>query len=198
MYTIGTVTVTNNSNSVLGSGTEWLAYVSVGYSFSVRGDPAVYTVGAVVSDGEITLTAPYGGTSVIGALYQIATNFTPNLGLYEISFSDKDWPTHLTQGVIRKLDSYVAVSVITLSASAYTFTASDYINTIIGYGNNRITLPSASVTRTLRFKQASSGTMTIGRIGSDTIDADDAVEVTVGEKSSVTLQSDGGTTWWVY
>jgi hypothetical protein len=196
MYTTGTVTVTNNSNTVIGTGTAWLTNVAAGYSFSVRGDPAVYTIGAVVDDDEITLTANYGGASVSDVLYQIATDFTPNLGLTEISFSDKDWPAHLTQGVIRKLDSLVATSILTTSAS-YTFSASDYINTIIGYGNINITLPPASSPRTIRLKEADTGTMTINREGStDTIEG--ATSLQLSGKASVTLQSDGGKIWWIY
>lgn len=70
-YDIGTVTLTNNSRSVVGTGTEWLSYVSSDGYLRVPGYHLAYSVESVQSDTLLTLTDPYGGTSASGVSYEV-------------------------------------------------------------------------------------------------------------------------------
>ena len=77
----GTVTVTNGSATVTGSGTSWLGNVEPGDYFIVRessgivGRSVVYEVGGVASDTSLSLTAPWGGASASGVAYVIYVDF---------------------------------------------------------------------------------------------------------------------------
>ena len=78
-YKTGLATFTNGSATVTGTGTAWLANLKAGDDFVRKGDtlttyPA-YEVGAIVSDTELTLTAPYGGDSAIDAQYVAHIDF---------------------------------------------------------------------------------------------------------------------------
>lgn len=74
----GTVTVTSNSPTVTGEGTSWLNVVLPGAMFLVRGDATPYYVAQVVSNTQITLSAPYQGATRGNQFYWITTSFTPN------------------------------------------------------------------------------------------------------------------------
>ena len=78
-YKTGTATFTNGSSTVTGSGTAWASNLKAGDDFVRKGDtlttyPA-YEVGAIVSDTELTLTAPYGGDSAIDVEYVAHIDF---------------------------------------------------------------------------------------------------------------------------
>lgn len=75
-YQDGTVSVTNGSNVVTGSGTLWLANISIGDLFTKEGDKVAYTVASVPSDTQITLTGNYGGATSSGSNYGITIEFT--------------------------------------------------------------------------------------------------------------------------
>lgn len=108
-YTSGSVSVTNGSNTVTGNGTTFTGNVVAGNSFKVKGDPVLYTIASVVSATSLTLTANYSGVTATGQQYQIARDFTPNYKFEEINVGDdQDWPIHLTQGTIRKIDTTLA------------------------------------------------------------------------------------------
>jgi len=69
-YETGTVTVTNNSKTVTGSGTTFTAAM-VGRKFRASGDNAYYIIAAYVSATEITLEVVYQGTTTSGSNYSI-------------------------------------------------------------------------------------------------------------------------------
>lgn len=70
-YKTGTVTVTNGSAVVAGSGTLWMANARRGEVF--RGpDFGVYEIGDVNNNGQITLASTYRGANAAGAAYAIA------------------------------------------------------------------------------------------------------------------------------
>lgn len=75
-YKIGTVTVTNASATVTGSGTLWVANVAINDWFIV--DSVVYVVSGITNDTTLTLTAPYGGTTLIGITYVLHRDFAAN------------------------------------------------------------------------------------------------------------------------
>lgn len=107
-YTTGSADVTNGSQTVTGNGTSWLANASAGDAFNINGGSAVYTIGSVDSDTQITLASNYAGSTDTNLDYEISTDFTPNYNLYEPSAGDKDWPILLTQKTIRKIDTQLA------------------------------------------------------------------------------------------
>lgn len=77
-YKEGTASVTNASATVAGTGTLWLTNTNVqaGQLFTVDGSGIPYFVASVVSDTELTLTAPYGGSTASGVSYVIHRDFT--------------------------------------------------------------------------------------------------------------------------
>lgn len=107
-YKVGTVSVTNGSNVVTGASTAFIGNASVGDSFKVYAENAIYQVIAVDSDTQIKISPNYAGTTQGTARYQIGRDRTPNLGLAEINPGDEDWPYWLTNEVVRKLDVAVA------------------------------------------------------------------------------------------
>jgi len=109
-YKIGTVSVTNGSNTVTGQATVWSTNAAVGYTFKIKDEDAIYNIASIVSDTQITLTVNYAGTTKSNQEYQITRDFTPNLSLPEIWAGDIDWPFHLTD-TIRKIDTNFAQNV---------------------------------------------------------------------------------------
>lgn len=75
-YKTGTVSVTNGSAIVTGTGTSWLAEITAGDLFTVAGDNVPYTVGSVASDTQITLSANYAGITASGKAYALHRDFT--------------------------------------------------------------------------------------------------------------------------
>lgn len=92
-YKTGTVAVTNGSQTVTGTGTSWLAEITVGDLFIVVGDNVSYQVAAVVSDTEITLNANYAGTTGSALSYVIARDFTPLRNIPIINRGDLETAT---------------------------------------------------------------------------------------------------------
>ena len=75
-YREGTVTVTKNSVSVVGTGTYWLtAGLNPGDIFSLDG-VTDYEVLSVADNTHLTLKTPYTGASASGSMYHIIRNFT--------------------------------------------------------------------------------------------------------------------------
>lgn len=84
LYSVGTVTVTNGSQIVTGSGTSWNTApytIQNGATFSLTGSLVGYQVGAVGSDTQLTLASPYAGPTRAGVNYWIASDFTSSLNL---------------------------------------------------------------------------------------------------------------------
>lgn len=75
-YRIGTADVTNASATVLGNATEWLANIAINDWFIVNS--VIYIVGGIVSDTELSLTAPYGGATESGVAYVLHRDFGPD------------------------------------------------------------------------------------------------------------------------
>lgn len=80
-YQTGTVSVTNGSAVVTGSGTAWSGEVAGGDIFTIVGDNTWYEVASVDSATQITLAANYAGTTGSGKNYAISRDFTDRLGL---------------------------------------------------------------------------------------------------------------------
>ena len=98
-YLTGTATVTNNSPTVTGTNTLWLANVTAGDSFTVAGDGVMYDVASVDSDTQVTLSVPYAGTTASGAVYAIGTGFTVPDSFPEMSQGDIETATIFTRAM---------------------------------------------------------------------------------------------------
>ena len=80
-YKTGTVSVTNGSATVTGSGTLWSGEIAAGDLFTIVGDNAWYEVASIGSNTSITLSANYAGTTGSGKSYAISRDFTTRLAL---------------------------------------------------------------------------------------------------------------------
>jgi hypothetical protein len=106
-YKNGTASVSKGSSVVTGKNTLWLANVAAGHGFKIQGEKAVYTINAVDGDGTLQISPPYAGSDKADVTYLVWRDFTANVGLYEPSAGDVEWPFLLTQ-TFRKLDSILA------------------------------------------------------------------------------------------
>ena len=80
-YKTGTVSVTNGSATIEGTGTAFNSgNVVAGDIFTVVGDNAWYEVASVTDADTLVLTANYAGTTASGASYAITRDFTTNYG----------------------------------------------------------------------------------------------------------------------
>lgn len=108
LYVTGTVNMTNNSAAVVGVGTAFVANVAAGDGFLIVGETVYYTVLSITDDTHLTLSVNYAGVTGTGKTYQIARDWTANLGLAEIQPGDPNWPYLLTQKALRKIDTDLA------------------------------------------------------------------------------------------
>lgn len=104
-YRIGTVSVTKDSDTVVGTGTAFLENIHAGDFFKLLTDTTIYTITQVVSNTVFKITPSYLGETYPARQYAIGRDRTPNLGLAEISAYDADKEFWLTHEVIRKIDS---------------------------------------------------------------------------------------------
>lgn len=88
-YKQGLASTTAGSTTVTFSGTELLTYATVGGLFCIDGDNTTYTIASIVSDTELTLTAPYPETKTSVA-FTITNDFTPNYNLPLIDSGDRN------------------------------------------------------------------------------------------------------------
>ena len=69
-YRTGTITVTNGSTAVTGSGTTWIANAGIGEALYAP-DGRLYEIANISSDTSITLATPYLGSNASGQTYVI-------------------------------------------------------------------------------------------------------------------------------
>lgn len=75
-YKTGTISVTNGSQTVLGSGTSWSGEISPGDILTIVNDGVWYEVAAVTGNTSLTLAANYAGTTGSAKTYAITRDFT--------------------------------------------------------------------------------------------------------------------------
>ena len=68
-YDVGTVSVTNGSTTVTGSGTDFISGVQVGEGLYIGGD--LYEIGVINSSTQLTLSDAYLGSTATGQAYKI-------------------------------------------------------------------------------------------------------------------------------
>ena len=115
-YSTGTATVTNGSATVTGTNTLWASNVTVGDSFTIASTGVMYDVASVDSDTQVTLSAPYAGTTASGAVYAIGTGFTVPDSFPEMSQGDIETATIFTRAM-RKIQGKIS-SILAGGASA--------------------------------------------------------------------------------
>jgi hypothetical protein len=112
-YKTGTATVTNGSATVTGTNTLWLANVTAGDSFTVAGDGVMYYVASVDSDTQVTLSAPYAGTTASGVVYAIGTGFTVPDSFPEMSQGDIETATIFTRAMRKIQGKFTGIAINT-------------------------------------------------------------------------------------
>lgn len=128
----GTVTATNNSNVITGSGTGWTAEI-IGRQFRTGLGAPVYTIASVQSPTQLTLDAPYGFQSGSSLGYQIyQCYFTPPsdfLTFMTVFDPRLNWQLNLnsTQADINQWDAQRASVGLT-----YAFVQRDYTTSYAG------------------------------------------------------------------
>jgi hypothetical protein len=133
-YKTGLASVTNGSAVVTGSGTAWLANVSVGDGFVIAGVPVPYTVAAVGTDTQITLSAPWAGATASGSVYAVFRDFTALNNIPEMSKGDIETATIFTRS-IRRIDQQLSLNQdagALTSAGVYDDTTSGIAGTTTG------------------------------------------------------------------
>ena len=78
-YVTGSVSVTNGSTAVVGTGTAWAANAAIGDFFAVGG--VWYQIAGVTDDTHLNLAEAYQGATNATAAYLIHRGLTVNLGL---------------------------------------------------------------------------------------------------------------------
>ena len=73
---IGTVDVTNGSQAVTGSGTNWLSSVSANDLFIIQGESVIYRIASVASDTQLSLSSNYVGVTATALPYVVHIDFT--------------------------------------------------------------------------------------------------------------------------
>ena len=116
-YKTGTASVTNGSPTVTGTNTLWLANVTAGDSFTIASTGVMYNVASVDSDTQITLSAPYAGTTASGVVYAIGTGFTVPDSFPEMSQGDIETATIFTRAM-RKIQGKFSGIVSDISGKA--------------------------------------------------------------------------------
>jgi hypothetical protein len=107
-YITGTVNVKNANSTVIGVGTVWQtgSNVTSDHLFIVSGDTVSYQVAAVVSNTEITLSAPYAGANANSANYAVHRDFTPIHDLPILNRGDTETAV-LWKRLVQILDSII-------------------------------------------------------------------------------------------
>lgn len=123
-YTTGTVSVTNGSQTVTGSGTLFqTAALSAGDLFTVIDSNVPYIIGSVDSETQVTLSANYAGATASGLSYAVHTSFTSNNGWPYPEKGDVETATILKRSLIDIdefliLGSVPVTGVITTTSTA--------------------------------------------------------------------------------
>lgn len=79
-YRTGTVSVTNGSTAIVGTGTKWLTNAAAGDHFFISGSGVPYRLASVTDDTHATLSSSYGGSTLSGLAYVIHTSRTATGG----------------------------------------------------------------------------------------------------------------------
>lgn len=130
--TAGTVTVTNNSNAVVGVGTAFTSAM-IGYQFRINTLTPIYTIAAVGSATTLTLDQVWGAATKAAASYQIyiayqipPTDFHAFTTIFDPNFSYQLWSS-VGQSVLNSYDAQ-------RSGQGVPYVVADYDYTNVAFG----------------------------------------------------------------
>jgi len=124
VYGEGSVSIQVGSATVLGAGTQFIAYAGKNYVFRVRHEDTHYIINNVNSATNLTLSAVYSnvnasvGDNFTGIGYQIVIDYTPNRRFPEMASTDTNMSYIYTRAV-RMLDNMLSD---TASSNIFQFT----------------------------------------------------------------------------
>lgn len=122
-YTIGSVSVTNGSAIVTGTGTLWATNsIAAGHGFTIVDSGVSYTVATVNSETQITLSSNYSGSTLSGLSYAIFKDFTSPDSIPEISKGDIETSTIWTRAVRKIQDLITGIVTGTKALTAVNIT----------------------------------------------------------------------------
>ncbi|MPR62114.1 hypothetical protein D7027_09870 [Ochrobactrum intermedium] len=180
-YTVGTVTVTNGSTAVTGSGTGWETALIVGGVFYAGG--GAYPIQSVASETELTLAIPYVGVDAAGVGYAIDRQRAAAIS--NIAMNDRlaQIIREISIGNIEELNALDLIANQVLTTNAAGHLSQDALGTLgrallaLAAGNNtqyvqgdgtlqsKTELPISSATQTaLNSKASLSGAGFTGRV----------------------------------
>lgn len=130
----GTVTVTHNSNVVVGIGTSWNATL-IGQQFRVSSSTPIYTVTAVPDSTHLEIDLPWGGDSVSSIGYQIylayatpPADFQSLITVWDPAYNWQLW-LNIQQQEINAFDAQRS----NVGPSSYLVSFRDYSTTYAGF-----------------------------------------------------------------
>lgn len=196
-YLIGTVDVTNGALFITGHDTLWLANVSVGDLFKVRGVKGIYLIDTVDSDTQVTLGAAWAGASLTYQEYEIHKDFTPNYDYPEINTSDKEWYEFMTKA-IRMVDEDLLVlnlrvetkGTTTTTTTSTSSSTSSTVSTTTSTTSTTTTTSTTSTTTTT----SSSTSSTISTTSTSSTSSTSSTISTTSSTTSSTLSTTSTTT----
>ncbi|MDE1149727.1 MAG: hypothetical protein PW843_24510 [Azospirillaceae bacterium] len=126
-YSTGTITLTNGSDVVTGTGTAWLANAAQGQLLQPLPSPTISLVAyvaAVVDNGKLRLESPWAGDSYTGIAYQLVRDFDP-LSNTALIPNGNTRPDVLVNRAITRLSQYAATgdktAAVVVAQGAETF-----------------------------------------------------------------------------
>lgn len=142
LYNTGTLSVTQGSRTVTGSGTTWLTGQTFNSSKILLPDGAYYKIASVVSDTSLVMTQPYQGVTLSGKTYQI---WQDEYRLYPevltlAGFVDYQWQATMDESWPRNMKQSYPVPVNNEIPTVYT---------VIGRQGSTVSYTTGTVTGTI-------------------------------------------------
>lgn len=205
-YTIGNVTLKQNSATVIGASTNFVvaSNVKVGDLFKRQGQSAWYQVTSVNLATNLNISPVYAGSNASNVNYLICRDFTPNLDLPELSGGDVDWQDSYTRA-LRAIDTQFFRMNIATPNTNHTVAASQDVILASGTAGNyvTITLPRATNKRRL-YIGLRSNVATLKILASSPPDyiasggSTIASIIRTEQHATVTVIGDGGTLYYIF
>lgn len=156
-YTTGNVTLVSGSATVVGGSCDFLtaSNVKIGDLFKKSGENAWYTVSAVNSATNLSITPAYAQSNASNTDYIISRDFTPNFNLAEMSAGDLDFQDAYTRSM-RIIDNQI---------NAYSVQRGEVYSITSGSGRFGWAVGLTSTPNTVTIANASRGSSAIPAIG---------------------------------
>jgi len=174
-YTVGTVSITNGSNVVTGTGTLWLANVSVGDWILFNATTPTYQIAGITSNIDLTLTANYSGLTLPTASYIAHKDYTSPYNLPLLSQNDLE-TSEIFSRAMRLINDQLVVAGNTI-----TLPPVDFVNLI---ADNLSTPPGSPVLGDVYILNAAGAGAWTGYANNDIAVWDGSAWVNAGAKAT--------------